>query len=186
MEAVRDAYSAIASDPTAEHPIPVGRALAEGVGYPAAWLDSVPDSAVEAFAGVSCVPCFAVVPPGATVLDLGCGAGLDTLLLARRARCVVAVDFSDAMLARAGAAAADMGADNVVIRRGDAHAIPMETASVDVAVVNGMFNLNPARERIFEELARVVRPGGEVYAAELVLKGPLPAGEADDEQSWFA
>jgi SAM-dependent methyltransferase len=186
IDAVRDAYSAIAGDPRAEHPIPVGRALAEGVGYPAAWLDSVPTSAVDAFAGVSCLPCFTEVPPRATVLDLGCGAGLDTLLLARRAETVIGVDFSEAMLARARAAAEQMGAVNVVLRRGDARALPVEPASIDVALVNGLFNLNPDRDRIFKELARVVRPGGAVYAAELVLNGPLPPEEAGHGTSWFA
>ena len=116
------------------------------------------------------------------VLDLGCGAGLDSLLIAPGAGRVLGVDFAAEMVARARRAAEEAGAANVEFRQGDAEAIPAETASIDVAIVNGIFNLNPARGAIFEELGRVVRPGGRVFAAELVLVGPGP-GLATD---WFA
>jgi SAM-dependent methyltransferase len=185
-EGVREAYSDIARDPHGEHPLPVGRALAEGLGYTPAWLDSVPAASVESFAGVSCVPCFAEVTEASSVLDLGCGAGLDSLLLARRAASVLGVDFSPEMLARARRAAAAAGAANVTLRQGDAEAIPAPDGSIDVAVVNGVFNLNPARAEIFRELARVVRPGGSVYAAELILSGPLPPEDASSPRDWFA
>jgi arsenite methyltransferase len=78
------------------------------------------------------------------------------------------------------------GAANVTLRQGDAEAIPAPDGSVDVAVVNGVFNLNPARAEIFRELARVVRPGGSVYAAELILAGPLPPEAASSPRDWFA
>jgi arsenite methyltransferase len=185
-EGVRKAYSRISRDPDGEHPLPVGRALAEGLGYPPEWLDSVPAASVEGFAGVSCVPRFAELTEASSVLDLGCGAGLDSLLLARRAASVLGVDFSPEMLARARGAAAAANAANVTLRQGDAEAIPAPDGSIDVAVVNGIFNLNPARAEIFRELARVVRPGGGVYAAELILAGPLPPEEASNPRDWFA
>jgi arsenite methyltransferase len=185
-EGVREAYSGIARDPEGEHPLPVGRALAEGLGYPTESLDSVPAASVEGFAGVSCVPCFAEVTEASRVLDLGCGAGLDSLLLARRAASVLGVDFSPEMLARARGAAAAAGAANVALRQGDAEAIPALDGSIDVAVVNGIFNLNPARAEIFRELARVVRPGGSVYAAELILTATLPPEDASSPRDWFA
>jgi ubiquinone/menaquinone biosynthesis C-methylase UbiE len=142
---------------------------------------------VEVFAGVSCMPCFAYVPPGSAVLDLGCGAGLDALLVAAAAATVLGVDFSDEMLSRARRSAEVMRFGNVRFELGDAEAIPSETASVDVAMVNGIFNLNPARQEIFSELARVTRPGAHLYAAELVLKGPRPAAAAESgDTDWFA
>src|SRR5262245_6999368 len=83
-EGVHHAYSAAAENPQAGHPFPVGREFAESVGYPAEVLADIPGAAVEAFAGVSNVAIFAEIPQDVTVLDLGCGAGLDTLLAARR------------------------------------------------------------------------------------------------------
>src|SRR5579883_2426707 len=101
---VYETYSAIASSPTAHHVFPVGRALAEGLGYPEDLVDSLPAAAVEAFAGVSNVSMFAAIDKGVKLLDLGCGAGMDSLIAARRVGrrgCVIGVDFSDAMLRRA-------------------------------------------------------------------------------------
>lgn len=123
---------------------------------------------------------------GARVLDLGCGAGLDSLLLSRQAASVLAVDFSPDMLARARRAVSAAGAGNVEVRQGDAEAIPADDASIDVAVVNGIFNLNPKRTEIFRELARVVRPGGHTYVAELVLVEPLPPDVGGSDADWFA
>jgi arsenite methyltransferase len=189
---VRAAYSRIAAEPSASHPFPVGRELAEAVGYPAPWLAEAPAAAVDAFAGISCLPCFADLPAGSRVLDLGCGSGLDSLLAARTAAQVLAVDFSPAMLTRARAAAESADVTNVEFREGAAERIPAESGSIDVAIVNGIFNLNPARSDIFRELARVVRHGGHVFAAELVLaRAPDRAPDADrsplpSQVDWFA
>ena len=125
---------------------------------------------------------------GATFLDLGCGAGLDSIIAARRVGPngrVIGIDFSDAMLGHARGAAAQAGIDNVIFCRADAEHLPLADASVDGALVNGIFNLNPARERIFHELARVVRKGGTVDSAELILSRPLPPEQKSDA-NWFA
>ena len=170
--AVQKAYSAAAEKPLEKHAFPVGRVLAERLGYPAELLETLPPISVEAFAGVSNVAVFAAIPAGATVLDLGCGAGLDSLIAARRVGGRgrgFGIAFRDSMLAGARQAATAFGVD-VTICRGDAEQLPLESAAVDVALVNGIFNLNPARAQIFRELARVVRPGGSVYGAELILR----------------
>ena len=187
-EGVRSAYSAAAARPDEKHPFPVGRAFAEALGYPADLLDSLPPACVEAFAGVSNVSLFSEIPPGARVLDLGCGAGLDSLIAARRtgpAGAVVGVDFSEPMLARARCAAREARAHNVLFCQAGAEDLPLADASVDVAFVNGIFNLNPARDAIFGELARVLRRGGAVFAAELILLSALPESERS-EANWFA
>lgn len=90
------------------------------------------------------------------------------------------------MLAVARASAASMGLANVEFREGDAESIPLETGSVDVALVNGIFNLNPERSAIFEDLAHVTRRRGVVFAAELVLKGRPPAASESSESDWFS
>ncbi len=187
-DAVCSAYSAAAESPTTKHAFPVGRVLAERLGYPADLLETLPPVSVEAFAGVSNVSVFAVIPPGAVVLDLGCGAGVDSLIAVRRTGAsgrVIGIDFSDSMLARARQAAAELDVA-IAFLRGDAERLPLDDDSVDVALVNGIFNLNPARTAIFRELARVVRSGGSAYAAELILQEPVPKTAEFDEAAWFA
>jgi SAM-dependent methyltransferase len=186
---VQQAYSAAAEKPHLEHPFPVGRQFAESLGYSPEVLAGIPASAIDAFAGVSNVAIFAKIPPGVTVLDLGCGAGLDSLIAARRAGPtgqVIGLDFSRAMLQRAKQGVVEAGINNVDFRRADAENLDLDEASIDVALVNGIFNLNPRREQIFRELARVVRPGGAVYAAELILREPLPPEIQASETNWFA
>jgi arsenite methyltransferase len=186
---VRRAFSAIAEHPQHEPPFPTGRGLAEDLGYPADMLDSLPAESVEAFCGVSNVSLFAEIPTGATVLDLGAGAGLDTLIASKRTGPkgkVIGIDFSKAMLARASRAVSEFKATNVGLRIAGAEELPVENASVDVAIVNGIFNLNPNRAGIFRELSRVVRPGGAVFAAELVLIAPLTLEESASSTNWFS
>ena len=186
---VKQAYTQIAEHPDAAPLFPTGRALAEGVGYPPDLLDTLPSASVVAFCGLSNVSLFAELPEGASVLELGCGAGLDTLIAARRTGeegKVVAVDFSMAMLDRARYGAREAGIDNVEFIYSDAEKLPVAEGSMDVAIVNGIFNLNPRRDQIFSELARVVKPGGAVYAAEIVLAGPLPDGEQESADSWLS
>ena len=188
-EGVRRAYSAAAERPQDEHPFSVGRRFAESLGYPQNLLISLPPVSIDAFSGVSNVAIFADIQVGVTVLDLGCGAGLDSLIAAQRVGPrgrVIGVDFSDAMLARAHQAVAEVGIDNVEFYHSDAEKLPIDNALIDVVMANGIFNLNPERNAIFRELARVVRQGGAVYAGELILSEPLPSEIQESETSWFA
>lgn len=186
---VNGAYSAAASRPEQKHPFPIGRELAENLGYPSEVLDDLPRSSVEAFAGVSNVSLFADLPVGAAVLDLGCGAGMDSIIAARRvgpAGRVIGIDFSESMLVRARAAKEVVNLPNLQFQQGDAECLPLADESIDVALVNGIFNLNPKRNEIFSELARVLRPHGRAYVAELILAGPPPEGNHASESNWFA
>jgi arsenite methyltransferase len=188
-EGVWQAYTAVGRQPDGQHPFAVGRQFAEGLGYPAALLNGLPAVSVEAFSGVSNVSVFAEIPNGATVLDLGCGAGTDTLIAAQRvgpSGQVLGLDFSPTMLARARQAAHEAGLANVYLCQAAAEALPLPDRCVDLVMVNGIFNLNPARERIFDELARVVKPGGTVYAAELILREPASTNTAPALDDWFS
>ncbi|MBX3171286.1 MAG: methyltransferase domain-containing protein [Candidatus Eremiobacteraeota bacterium] len=179
-EQVRQCYSHIAEDPTRNAPFVVGRALAEALNYP---IDQLPAVAVEAFCGVANLSVQAHMDPDDLVLDLGCGSGTDTLLAARRSNRVVGIDFSRSMLSRAREAVELAGlARNVFLLHSQAHQLPLLDASVDVALANGLFNLNPQRQEIFAELARVLRADGRVYAAELILNEPIHTSDPID---WF-
>jgi len=187
--AVCEAYTKAALAPQSEHRFPVGRTFAESLDYPATQLQTIPSISIEAFSGVSNVSIFANFPPSSRVLDLGCGAGFDSLIAGRRVGAdglVVGVDFSQPMLLRARSAALQANAANVHFCRAAGESLPIKSGAVDVAIVNGFFNLNPARTQIFTELARVVRLGGFVYAAELILIGPLPPEVQASEDNWFA
>jgi arsenite methyltransferase len=188
-EGVRAAYSAAAERPAEKHAFPIGREFAASLGYSDRWLAQVPAPAVDAFAGVCNVAEFAEFEPGMKVLDLGCGSGLDALIAAHRVGPtgeVFGVDYSEAMLDRARHAArlADLG--NVEFVLASADRLPFPGGSFDVALVNGIFNLNPSREALFRELARVVRLRGAVYAAELILVAPLAEGSSCNATNWFA
>jgi SAM-dependent methyltransferase len=131
-QGVHRAYSAAAENPQGEHPFPVGWSFAESLGYAAEALTGIPAIAVEAFAGVSNVAVFAEIRPGAAVLDLGCGAGLDSLIAARRVGPtgqVIGLDFSTAMLQRARQATVEAGIHNVEFRQGEAEKISLDDAS---------------------------------------------------------
>lgn len=185
---VREAYSSAAERPAEKHPFPVGRGFAESIGYPVEVLDRLPPVSVASFTGVSNVSIFADIPSGSIVLDLGCGAGLDTLVAAERTGSggrVIGIDFSESMIAGAQQGAQEYGCGNVTFHVADAEKIPLPDDSVDIALVNGIFNLSPFRDRIFAELARVLRGGGSVYAAELILKEPLPMETTCSLENWF-
>lgn len=174
---VRQAYSRVAMEPGERHPFPVGAGLARSLGYAEPLVNDYP-MAAEAFAGVACVPGFIEVDARMTVLDVGCGAGLDSLAIGPRVRRMVGLDFSAEMLARASAMHLD-------VVQGDAERMPFATGCFDAALANGIFNLNPRRGELMAELARVIKPGGMLWGAELVLVGALDE-EARSQASWFA
>ena len=188
-DGVKSAYSAAADRPQDRHPFPVGRSFAVSIGYPEELLDSLPSVAVDGFTGVSNVSIFSDIPEGSTVLDLGCGAGLDSLIAAKRVGPegkVIGVDFSDSMILRARKASTESGLNNVEFHVGEAEKIPVEDSVIDIILVNGIFNLSMVRDDIFNELARVGRKGGVVYAAELILIDPTPTETVCDLNNWFA
>jgi SAM-dependent methyltransferase len=152
-------------------------------GYDPQELEAVgPDAAAYSF-GCGDPLALAGIEPGQTVVDLGCGAGLDLLLAARRvgpAGRVIGIDMTDEMLARARANIAAAGLGNVEVRKGLIEALPVETASVDWVISNCVINLSPQKRRVFAEIARVLRPGGRMLVSDIVVED-LPDWVRGDE-----
>jgi arsenite methyltransferase len=189
LDKVREAYSNAADSPGESHPFPIGYDFALSVGYPEDLLQSLPQNSVERFTGVSNVPVFAEIPAGSTILDLGCGSGTDSLIAAAKTGPggrVYGVDFSPSMVSHARAGASEAGAANVEFRESEGQHIPFADGTFDVAMVNGIFNLNPDRAGLFQELARVIRPGGVLYGAEIVLREPMEEAERTGLSNWFS
>ena len=167
----------------------MGREFALEVGYPSELLDSLPAAAVERFTGVTNLSIVAELPLRATVLDLGCGTGLDAMVAARRgAGCVIGVDFSDEMIRRASKAADEAGIKNVEFICASAEGLPLKDGSIDVLLANGILNLNPHRDKVLHEMHRVLSPRGAAYIAELLLIEPAEATPAArcDPARWFS
>jgi arsenite methyltransferase len=178
--AVAEQYGKVASQRNGRFPFPVGRAFAKSLGYPLALLNSLPRPAVDSFAGISYPLAHADLQSGETVLDLGCGAGMDTIIIGCQvgpSGHVHGLDLSAEMLecARAHVVAAGLG--NVTLHHAPAEAVPLGDGSVDVVVVNGIFNLCPIKQQAMNEVYRVLRRGGRLLVSEIVLREP-------DDENW--
>jgi SAM-dependent methyltransferase len=185
--AVASRYSTIGSDPAAEGTIPSGRAWAVQLGYPSHVLDRTPDLSVESFTGIAAPVFDADLRPGDRVLDLGCGAGLDSIVAAHRigpAGHVTAIDLAPGMVDAARRAVAAAGLSTVTVIQAPAESIPLSDASVDVALVNGLLNLTPDKSAVVHELARVLTPTGRVVGAEIVITDDRRLSPPTVE-SWF-
>lgn len=171
-EEIRKTYTDVSTDHDAEFIFPTGRAWAEELGYPQPELDQVPDDSVESFAGVANHWTLGRIEPGTVVLDLGCGAGTDLLIAAQmtgpRGR-AIGVDMTAGMLERARASAVAMGLGNVELQTGLIEALPLEAECVDVVISNGVIDLVPDKESVFDEIDRVLRPGGRLQLADVVI-----------------
>ena len=185
---IQSIYARVAADPSGEFHFHRGpEYAATRLGYDAAELTKLPRSVTESFAGVANPHAIAAMPEGATVVDIGSGAGTDLLLAALRvgpAGHAIGVDMTEAMRDRARRGAAACGLTNVEVREGEATALPVETESVDVVISNGVLNLVAEKMAAIAEIRRVLKPGGRVQIADIVLGAELPEDARKDIDLW--
>lgn len=191
--AVAEKYGEVAQSPGKGFPFPVGRGYAESLGYTPEDLDSLPAHAVDAFAGISCLHPHLALKPGDNVLDLGCGAGLDSILMTKKVLpggYIHALDASRAMIAAARANASAAQAGNLIFHHAPAEHIPLEDNRMDAVAINGILNLCTSKTAVLAEIRRVLKDGGKLHLAEIVRED-VESAEADSPQqaisldSWF-
>ena len=186
-EQVKAKYRHVAAEPHATHHFHTGRPLAARLGYPSPVVDAFPDSAVESFAGVGNPFSLRDLRPGEKVVDVGSGAGFDSLVAARAvgpAGAVIGVDMTAEMLAKARRNAATLGMTDVEFREGYAERLPVDDGWADVVIANGVINLCADKRAVFEEVRRVLRPGGVVQFADIANGEPLPDDALQDIDLW--
>ncbi|HVV81894.1 MAG TPA: methyltransferase domain-containing protein [Kofleriaceae bacterium] len=150
-------------------------------------LQSLPERAVRSFAGAGNPHAIDALAPGETVVDVGCGTGTDLLLAARHVGPTgraIGIDGTEQMIEGCRASIAASGLTNVEVRRGDADALPVDDESVDVVMSNGVLNLTPDKDAALREIHRILRPGGRLLLADIVVAMPVPSGMRDNVDLW--
>jgi len=185
---IQSIYARVASDPSGAFHFHRGPAYAAGwLGYDAEALAALPPSSTESFAGVANPHRIAPLATGATVVDIGCGAGMDLLLAAKAVGPTgqaIGVDMTEAMAERTRAGARALGLDQVEVRLGDALALPVESDSVDAVMSNGVLNLTPDKQQAFSEVFRVLKPGAVFMYGDIVLGAELDESLRRDIDLW--
>jgi arsenite methyltransferase len=186
-EEVKTKYREVAVNPHGGFHFHTGRPLAHRLGYDDAVVADLPDSAVEAFAGVGNQFLLGAMKPGERVVDLGSGGGFDCFIAAEQvgpAGRVLGVDMTDEMLARSRAAAAAMGLQQVEFRKGFIEELPVEDGWADAVISNGVINLCADKRRVFAEVLRVLRPGGRLQFADIANSKPIPEAAIRNIDLW--
>jgi arsenite methyltransferase len=186
---VQDMYQQVALHPEGEFHFEMGRTLAERLGYSSMDLDRIPREAIDSFAGVGYYFDLAELRPGESVLDLGSGSGMDTFVAALKvgpAGRVTGVDMTDAQRLKAERLRDASGIHNVTYLKGYIESLPVESASFDALISNGVINLSPDKAKVFQEVARVLKPGGRLALADIVTEVQLPDGIVCNSTLWAA
>jgi SAM-dependent methyltransferase len=185
--AIQDEYTEVASCPWKGFHFHTGRFLADRLGYPAERVESLPDPVIESFAGVGNPFSWGDLASGEQVVDLGSGAGFDALLAAQMVGedgRVIGIDMTPAMLAKARANAQLLDQTNIEFREGLLEALPVDDAAADVVISNGVINLCPDKAAVLDEAFRILKPGGRIQIADIIVGKAVPEGAKQDIALW--
>jgi SAM-dependent methyltransferase len=188
-EEVKSKYREVALDPHGNHHFHTGRYLAKHLGYDESFVASLPDRAVESFAGVANPFSLRPLSEGERVVDVGSGAGFDSFVAAHQVGPtgrVIGIDMTEEMLAKSRATVSQLGLDHVEFREGLAESLPVEDGWADVVISNGVINLCADKKAVFSEIHRVLRPGGRLQFADIANGKPVPESAIKNIDLWTA
>jgi arsenite methyltransferase len=186
-EAIKKEYAEVALNPNKGYHFHTGREAASRIGYDPELYAGLPEENIASFAGTGNPFCLGAIHPGDVVVDVGSGAGFDSLIAARkvgpRGR-VVGIDMTVEMIEKAKTGAKIMGAANAEFRQGLADSLPTEDDFADVLISNGVLNLTPDKTKTLKEWARVLKPGGHLFIGDIVIEKKIPQEALDDISLW--
>ena len=184
---IQKTYTTVSENQEEEFVFPTGRAWAEDLGYPATELRRVPEATVESFAGVANHFTLGRMNERETVIDLGCGAGTDLLIAAQMVGSggrAIGIDMTPSMVKRARQSATEMGLANVEVHEGLIEQLPLADDCVDVVISNGVIDLVPDKDAVFSEIRRVLKPGGRLQIADVVIHREVSEEAKRDIDLW--
>jgi len=184
---IKREYAEVATNPTKGFHFHTGRTLAALLGYSDELLEGIPESSISRLAGTGNPFALGPLHRGECVVELGCGAGMDTLIASRMVGPdgrVISIDMTPEMLDEARAAAADAGATNITFHLGFIEDIPLPDGCADVIISNGVINLAPDKRRVFREMHRVLKDGGRIQFGDIVVQKPVPEAAKQNIDLW--
>ena len=186
-EAIQEEYEVVAREPNKGFHFHTGRPHALRMGYREEWLDGVPSGSVASFAGTGNPFAMGTLAPGERVVDVACGAGIDSLIAAGMVGDegrVLGVDMTKSMLAKAKDGAASAGLENVEFQHGFGEDLPVADGWADVVISNGSVNLMPDKAGVFQEMHRVLKDGGRLQIADILVQRAVPENAKERIELW--
>ena len=185
--AIQEEYALVATEPDRGFHFHTGRRLAGILAYESEWLDGVPEATIASFAGTGNPFSLGRLMPGEHVVDVGCGAGIDSIIASKMVGPtgnVIGVDMTPAMLEKAGEGAREASVDNVEFRQGFGESLPVTDGWADVVISNGVLNLFPDKLAGLQEMARVLKPGGRLQIGDILVQKAVPDSGKRDISLW--